>query len=112
MTRRFPPVDAFKKSVVEETVKATEPPSLSVALAAPDESQLSIDSGLKNGLKAVLLIVQRCLKEAQADLPGRDTVQSLKDSMSILHELKKREQEILEELSDEDLEKLIKNDNK
>ena len=100
--RRIPAIDAQKARIVDSAVAASEPPPPTMA-PVPDDSQLSIDDGLKKGLQAVLLIVDRCLKEARTDLPDRETVQSLKDAMSILHELKKKEAEILEQLSDEEL---------
>jgi hypothetical protein len=107
MVRRLPPVDPAKAAIVEKAVDASEPPP-PLRAPTPDDSQLNIDAGLKNGLRAVLLIVDTCLKEARTGLPERDTVQSLKDAMSILHELRKKEAEILEELSDEELNSLVK----
>jgi hypothetical protein len=100
--RRIPKVDPAKERIVDAAVASSEPPPPAMA-PVPDDSQLSIDDGLKKGLQAVLLIIDRCLKAARTDLPDRETVQSLKDAMSILHDLKKKEAEILEQLSDEEL---------
>lgn len=69
---------------------------------------LSIDNLLHNGLIAIAAIMRDIRAEITLKGPSRNTVANLKDVMTMLRELKKDEKEILDEISDEDLEKLLK----
>lgn len=73
---------------------------------------LSVDDLLKQGL----LGIQRTLKGIMHEIataaplsPERDTVMSLKDVMAMLHELKKKEKDLLDDLTDEQLTAMVKN---
>lgn len=76
-----------------------------------DEGQPSLDGLLAMGLLAIkrsLQAVNEHITSQYPLVPDREAIMDLKDIMSMLHELKKKESEILEELSTEDLEKLKK----
>lgn len=64
---------------------------------------LSIDTLMQEGLAAIHGVMQACRREAANGSPSREAVQNLKDVMSMLHQLKEKEAEILEELTDEQL---------
>ena len=49
-------------------------------------------------------------KDVKSGSPSRETVMSLKDTMAMLHALKDRENTLLKNLTDEELEKLSKTD--
>lgn len=68
---------------------------------------ISIDSLMLKGLQAIERTMSCVLKEANAGPPSRESIQNLKDCMAMLQVLKERETEVLEELSDEDLEKKV-----
>ena len=65
---------------------------------------LSIDSLMQEGLAAIHGVMQACRREAANGNPSRGSVQNLKDAMAMLHQLKEKEAEILEHLTDEELE--------
>lgn len=71
------------------------------------EPDASIDDMLKQGMT----LIQRSLKTLGALITAgevdRETIGCLKDCMTMLHELKKKEQELLNSMSDEELEKEI-----
>lgn len=93
MTKRY--VDPSK---IQEPPQATEPFSTDV----------SIDDLLGKGLAALDRLMKVIMMDISTGAPERDTVMNLKDVMAMLHELKKKEKELLENLSDEELESLIK----
>lgn len=67
-----------------------------------------IDDLLIEGLyqiQRILFIVKQQIDMGKAE---RDTVQNLKDVMALLFELKKREKELLDEMSPEDLGKFLR----
>ncbi len=80
-----------------------------VSRPAPDQPDpdLSIDGLLKKGLLGIDRSLKYILEEITAGKVDRETTGVLKDCMTMLHELKKKEKEILDSLSDEELEKLI-----
>lgn len=87
----------YVKAVVKEPEKKPVP-----------EPALSLDDMLKQGMT----LIQRSLKTLGSTISSgvvdRETIGCLKDCMTMLHELKKKEDEILNSLSDEDIEKLLK----
>lgn len=94
-------------------VKSVEPRVSNEDLnVSPDE--VSIDTLLKDGLLAIHIIIKKVVVESKKEgIPEREYVQTLKDCMTMLHELKKKEQELLETITVEELEKLLaKHDNK
>ena len=68
---------------------------------------ISIDSMLNTSLTSLYRILRHITAEITAG-PTRETIQNLKDVVTMLHELKKKEQDLLTEISDEELEKLSK----
>lgn len=72
-------------------------------------STISIDSMLNTSLTSLYRILRHINGEISSPAgPNRETIQNLKDVMTMLHELKKKEQDLLTEISDEELEKLSK----
>jgi hypothetical protein len=86
-----------KEPVVEET-KAPEP--------IPED--LSIDDLMGRGLKAIYGIMRAITADVATGDPSRFTVMNLKDVMAILQTLKKDEKDLLNKLSDNELEKIAK----
>lgn len=76
-------------------------------------TDVSIDQLMSNGLLAIQRIITCVLKETSLGEPSRESVMNLKDCMTMLHELKKKEAELLENMTDDELERLVvaKNDN-
>lgn len=65
---------------------------------------LSIDALMQEGLATLHDVMKACRREASNGSPSRESVQNLKDAMAMLHQLKEKESEILDELSDAELE--------
>lgn len=74
----------------------------------PEGKDLSIDALMRQGLEAIHGVMRSCLAEAKSGVPSRESVQNLKDVMVLLEGLKEREEALLEEMSDEELEKAAK----
>lgn len=72
------------------------------------EQDLSIDSLLHRSLVTVDRMLKAITIQASEGTWDRESVQNLKDLTSMLLEFKKKEAEILEQMSDETIEKLIK----
>lgn len=72
----------------------------------PESKDLSIDGLMLSGLEAIYGVMRSCLAEAKTGCPSRESVMNLKDCMSMLSNLKEREAEVLEKLSDEELKRL------
>ncbi len=69
---------------------------------------LSIDELMRQGLEAIeqaMIYTKQAIKVGDFD---RETIGNLKDLMTMLRDLKKEERDILDNLSTEDLEKLVK----
>lgn len=66
---------------------------------------LSIDGLMKEGLAALHGVMTACRREAANGNPSRESVQNLKDAMTMLHQLKEQEKDLLESMSDEELAK-------
>lgn len=98
---KLPPVDKAKAAIIEELTKPEEKPVLS----APSTDDLSIDSLLQEGLKSIYMLMRVIRDDIRTGNPERNTVMNLKDAMAMLHELREKEQDLLESLSDEELEK-------
>lgn len=106
MTRiRLPPVDPFKARLVEEAVDRSAPAPDGLA-PMPTDEQLNIDALMKQGLQSICGVLRACLLESRTSAPSRESIQNLKDAMAMLHELKDREEEDMERLTDEQLEEL------
>lgn len=74
-----------------------------------EESEVSIDSLLSEGLASIHQVMERIKFEVRDGVSiSRNTVMNLKDVMTLLHALKEKEADLLEEMSDEELEKAAK----
>lgn len=74
-----------------------------VEVVREDSPDPSIDSMLKRGLENLDRLMRVITKDLSTGSPSRETVMNLKDAMSMLQTLKEREEEILEEMTDEEL---------
>lgn len=89
------------------------PPLPPVKVEAPKEEAIPDTISIDNMLNTSLTSLYRILRHINGEIsspagPTRETIQNLKDVMTMLHELKKKEQDLLNEISDEELEKLSK----
>lgn len=66
-------------------------------------SDLSIDSMMQRGLAAIDRLMRCITMDISTGAPSRETVMNLKDCLSMLKDLKEREEGILESMSEEDL---------
>lgn len=62
-----------------------------------------MDSLLSKGLEAIYCIIHNSCHMAASGQPTRESVMNLKDAMSMLHELKKQEKDIIAAMSEEEL---------
>lgn len=105
----------MKRIVVPSSPKDSSGAYLPVGPAAPSEKpaihkDLSVDDLLKQGLLGIQRVLRGIMHEiaqAEPSPPEREIVMSLKDTMAMLHELKKKESELLEDLTDEQLKALV-----
>lgn len=91
-------------------VRPENPDKRSAALASSPvvESDLSIDKLLKDGLLAISRAMRIINMQISTGEIPKGCIENLRDCMTMLQQLKKKEDEILEDMSDEDLEKLSK----
>jgi len=75
-----------------------------------DFIDFSIDDLIKRGIRSIYGILKAVESDVGSGSPSREMVQNLKDVMTLLKDLKKEEKEFLENLSDEELQKLVKKD--
>ncbi len=71
-----------------------------------DPETTDIDSLLHCGLRNISRLMNIVSKEASMGILQRETVQNLKDLMFMLSDLKKKESDLLDSLSDEELERI------
>lgn len=88
---------------VEKALKESKP-----LTPYPTPEDISIDDLMSKGLKAIYGIMRSVNADIAQGSPSRNTVMNLKDVMSILQTLKKEERDILDSMSEEDLEKTAK----
>lgn len=100
MTRRY---------VTTKTVQVLDAKGALVdaPLSSESSSDISIDKLLDNGLLALQKSMNFILHSITAQGPTRESIQNLKDVMVMLHELKEKENELLKDLSEEELKKLL-----
>lgn len=67
---------------------------------------LDIASMRKRGLAAIDRLMRCITSDISSGNPARETVQNLKDAMTMLNDLKDIEDEALKDLSDEDLQRI------
>lgn len=85
------------------------PPKAKLAKGVVTDDSLSIDVLMRAGLTAINRTLHSLLQDINAaspNSPSRETIQSLKDVMAMLRDLKKDEKDLLDTMSDEELEKL------
>lgn len=70
------------------------------------EDDLSIDTLLQQGLLGISRAMKALNTHISSGIFDIDHINMLKACMSMLHELKKKEDELIEDMSDEQLEKL------
>ena len=103
MTRKIVP--SAVQYVKDENGLFVKPPP------PPGPPEIDKSKGVDDLLLEGLWEIQRLLECVRRDIdtgdPDRDTTQNLRDCMAMLHELKKREQELLDSLTDEELEKKL-----
>lgn len=78
-------------------------------LSSEPMADISIDKLINNGLLALQKSMNFILHSVTAQGPTRESIQNLKDVMSMLHELKEKETELLKDLSEDELRKLLDN---
>lgn len=108
MSRRIivPPQSQAKDSNGIYLPPEPTPPRAQVEVS-PD---LSIDKMLFRILTTIDRILQSLTYQATHGTFDRETIQNLKDCTSILLEFKKKEAEILDDMSEEQLEAMVQND--
>lgn len=92
----------YEKLPVEKTVSSTVEPSDIIP------ANLSIDDLMRQGLENIYGIIRAIKVDVGSGAPSRETVMNLKDVMTMLRDLKKEERDLLDDLTDEELEKLAK----
>ena len=104
MNQRRVRIDPAKSSVIEDLkakgIEKQEAPSI--------PTDISIDDLMSRGLQAIYGTMRAIMADVATGAPSRETVMNLKDIMAMLHDLKKKEQELLDNLSDEQLAELLK----
>lgn len=80
------------------------PVAVEVTSAPVPDPELSIDELLRRGLLTIDRVMKITLMNVSGSGPTRNDVANLKDCMSILQDLKKNEKEILDKMTDEELE--------
>lgn len=82
-------------------------PAAEIKKEEPVPDNISIDALLATGLNAIYRTMRFLMGEiASSAGPTRETIMNLKDVMTMLHDLKKKEQDLLDDISDEELEKM------
>lgn len=86
--------------------KEVLPPIITVK--EPLVTDISIDELLQRCLRSIHGLMRAIEVDIGSGDPSRDTVMNLKDVSNLLWDFKKKEQEFLEGISEEDLEKMTK----
>jgi len=82
-------------------------PEVSTVQESPS-SDINLDHLIGRGLVTLERLMKSVSQKVTSETYDRDTVLNLKDVMAMLYTIKDRESELLEDLSDEQLEKLSK----
>lgn len=88
-------------------VKIAPEPTLEPLAKLESARGLSIDQLLGKGLYTLDLLMKTLLEEVSTHTYDRETVMNLKDAMSMLHELKKKEKDLLDNMSEEELQDFL-----
>lgn len=102
----MPEYKTIKNSRGEYEKVPVEAPAPAPTPSLPNGDDISIDGLLKSGLGAIERLLKILWKDISAGSPDRATVQNLKDCVAMLLELKKKEDDLLDKLSNSELEKL------
>lgn len=89
-----------EEKLEEEAPRTSAEPPIDMTV---DIKELSIDSIMQKGLIALERAMRCILKDITGGRPSRTSIANLKDCMSMLHDLKKEEREILDKMDDEEL---------
>lgn len=101
-SRRLPPLDAHKAAIIAKALENSNTPE---PLAAGD---ISLDAILGKQLLALERVTRQLVLSASTGNMTKDEIYSLSTCIKITLELKGLEKDIIEDLSDEDLEKATK----
>lgn len=100
--RRIVKNDPAKEKYIDSALKP-EP--------AKEPVDISIDYLMQKTLRGIAMALDGTINEIKShggsSTPSRECVANLKDCLSMLSDLKKKEQEIIEALSDDDLEHMV-----
>lgn len=106
-----PGISEFKDKVIEE-FKAKEAEAAKAASAPPQDplvKDISLDDLLGKHLLLLYRETRSLLQEsARGEKLSRESAQCLRDNLKLLLELKENEKKLLEDLSDEELEKMAR----
>lgn len=72
------------------------------------DPDLSMDSMLYRGLMTIDRIMLACAKEASTGAPSRESVMNLKDCIAMIHVLQEKEAEILDKMTNEQIEEFLR----
>ena len=103
MNQRRVRIDPAKSQVIED-LKAK---GMDTQDADSIPTDISIDDLMGKGLRAIYGTMRAIMADVGTGHPSRETVMNLKDIMAMLHDLKKKEQELLNNLTDEQLEEIL-----
>lgn len=106
MNQRRVRIDPAKSQVIDD-LKAKGAERQEVKPAPTD---ISIDDLMARGLQAIYGTMRAINADVATGAPSRETVMNLKDVMAMLHDLKKKEQELLDNMSDDQLQELLTKD--
>jgi hypothetical protein len=103
MTRRLPPINPHKESLVDSLTCEVGP----VNDGTLPRTEVTIDDLIIKGKSAIEALMRLIASEIRTGVVERDTVMNLKDCMAMLFELKKKEKEFFANATDEELEKYL-----
>lgn len=109
--KRIPPALIPKEPLKDASgAYVKESPGTSPTLVTPDPPTADIDSMLQRGLAAIDRLMRVITMDISTGAPSRETVMNLKDAMGMLESLKKREAELLDTMSEEELQAAAKHE--
>jgi hypothetical protein len=108
MTKKI--VDKPYTMDIHGNIKYPEPPKAQ-EVEAQDEpyTDVSIDTLLRRGLSTIDLIMKNCKSQVKSgEAAPREAVQNLKDCMAMLKDLKQQESDVLDGMTDDQVEEYLK----
>lgn len=100
--RRIPPIDDNKALIVDRALETKKAPKPSTIV------DISIDSILSKQLLALERVTKQLVFRSTSGEMTRDEIQSLATCIKITLDLKSGEKDLLDSLSDEELEEAVK----